>query len=67
MSLACTKLIVGLYYKYLHDKFQNSLLRSLVYGSFFKVLATVYCAVDKESNHLPSEERVLLLISQKIT
>jgi hypothetical protein len=33
--------------------------------SFFKVLTTAYCDIDKESNHIPEEERVFLLDSDK--
>jgi hypothetical protein len=28
----------------------------------FKVLAIVYCDIDKESNHIPDEEQELLLV-----
>jgi hypothetical protein len=32
---------------------------------FFKVLAIIYCDIDKESNHIPDEEQELLLVCHK--
>jgi hypothetical protein len=66
MSLAYMELIVGPYFKYLLDKFQNFILRSLMCYSLFKVLATVCRAVNKDSNYFATEEQVLLLISQNL-
>jgi hypothetical protein len=31
------------------------------YYSYFKVLATVDCVIDKESNHIPAKEKILIL------
>jgi hypothetical protein len=33
--------------------------------SYFKVSATTYCDSEREGNHTPGEERVLLFVSYK--